>query len=356
MMRMLHVLESFAPGGMETTFLHVLRNFRSADDSIRHGILAFAGGTLERPYREAAHTVVVGCDPATIDAQLAEPYDVIHILFERCAYRLLPQLLGRSRTPVVYGKGYDLGGMYRLNEGLRWQADESMLAACDGSTFTTPHLAAGYQIPPGRTTVLQKAADVERFQRLPDPDASTPARIVCVANLHPRKRLGDLILALEQIADCVPDATVRLVGGGSAVEAARLMALAAERRLADRVSLAGVTADVAPEIASARIVALPSSCEGVPTALLEGMAAGRPVVATDVGHVASIVDDGVEGFLVTPGDVLTLAERLLRLLTDAKLATFMGRAARARAASHDVRVIARTLLQSLKAVSLGAVS
>jgi glycosyltransferase involved in cell wall biosynthesis len=86
------------------------------------------------------------------------------------------------------------------------------------------------------------------------------------------------------------------------------------------------------------------------------MAAGRPVVATNVGHVASIVDDGVEGFLVTPGDVLTLAERLLRLLTDAKLATFMGRAARARAASHDVRVIARTLLQSLKAVSLGAVS
>src|SRR5688500_10188821 len=253
-MRMLHVLESFAPGGMETTFLNMLRRFRVEDDTIRHDVLAFAGGTLEQSYREAASSVAVGCDAAAIDAQLARPYDIIHILFERCAYRLLPQLLGRSSTPVVYGKGYDMGGMYRLNEGLNWQADESMLMACDGNTFTTPHLAAGYDLEPGRTTVLQKAADVERFQRLPDPDESTPARIVCVANLHPRKRLGDLILALEQIADCVPDATVRFVGGGSSVVAARLTALAAGRRLSDRVSMSCVTADVVPDISPGCIV------------------------------------------------------------------------------------------------------
>ena len=350
-MRMLHVLESFAPGGMETTFLNVLRQFRIADDAIRHDVLAFAGGALEGAYRDAAHSVRVGCTAATIDEQLAEPYDVIYILFERCAYRLLPQLLARSRTPVVYGKGYDMGGMYRLNEGLRWQADESMLMACDATTFTTRQLAAGYEGTPDRATVLCKAADVQRFQTLRDPDLTTPARVVSVANLHPRKRLGDLILALEQIAGLVPDVTLRLVGGGSAAEAARLTALAAERGLADRVSLAGVVADVAPEIAAARVVALPSSCEGVPTALLEGMAAGRPVVATRVGHVASIVEDGVEGFLVAPGDVLALAERLLRLLTDRRLATEMGRAARRRAESHDVRVVARTLLASLRAVA-----
>jgi glycosyltransferase involved in cell wall biosynthesis len=340
---------------METTFLNVLRAFRAEDDSIRHDVLAFAGGTLESAYRSAAHSVTIGCDSATFDAQFAQPYDVVYILFERCAYRLLPQLLGRSATPVVYGKGYDMGGMYRLNEGLRWQADESMLMACDGNTFTTPQLAAGYEIEPGRTTVLRKAADVARFQALRDPDDATPARIVCVANLHPRKRLGDLILALEQIADCVPEVDLRFVGGGSAAEAARLTALAIERGLNGRVSLAGVTRDVVPEIESARVVALPSSCEGVPTALLEGMAAGRPVVATNVGHVSSIVDDGVEGFLVTPGDILSLAERLLRLLSDPALAARMGRAARRRASSHDVRVIARTLLGALRHSALQGV-
>jgi glycosyltransferase involved in cell wall biosynthesis len=348
---MLHVLESFAPGGMETTFLNMLRRFRIEDDAIRHDVFAFAGGALEQSYRDAASSVAVGCDAATIDAQLARPYDVIHILFERCAFRLLPQLLGRSSTPVVYGKGYDMGGMYRLNEGLNWQADESMLMACDGHTFTTPQLAAGYDIEPGRTTVLRKAADVARFERLPDPDASTPLRVVCVANLHPRKRLGDLILAFDEIADCVPAATLRFVGGGSAAEAERLTTLAADRRLADRVSLAGVTTDVASEIASSRVVALPSSCEGVPTALLEAMAAGRPVVATNVGHVASIVDDAVEGFLVTPGDILSLAERLLRLLSDPELAAKMGNAARVRASRHDVRVVAKILLDTLREVA-----
>jgi glycosyltransferase involved in cell wall biosynthesis len=347
-MRILHVLESFAPGGMETTFLNVLRNFRVADDSIRHDVLAFAGGALEQRYRDTAHTVSIGCDRETIDGHLEHPYDLVHILFERCAYRLLPHLLARSATPVVYGKGYDMGGMYRLNEGLRWQADESMLMACDGATFTTPHLAAGYEIPAGRTTVLRKAADVARFQQLADPDSATPTRIVCVANLHPRKRLGDLILALERIRRVVPDAEVRLVGGGDAAEAARLTALARERGLADAVSLAGTAADVAPEIASARVIALPSSCEGVPTALLEGMAAGRAVVATRVGHVASIVDDEVEGFLIAPGDVAALADRLTRLLTDADLAAAMGKAARTRAARHDVRVIAGVLLTALR--------
>lgn len=350
-MRILHVLESFAAGGMETTFLHVLRNFRSADDSIRHDVLAFAGGALEAPYRDAAHSVAIGCDSATLDAHVAQPYDLIHILFERCAYRLLPHLVARAATPVVYGKGYDMGGMYRLNEGLRWQADESMLMACDGVTFTTAHLAAGYDVAGRRRTVLRKAADVGRFQRIPDVEATTAPRIVCVANLHPRKRLGDLVLALERVRRHVPDAEVRFVGGGSAAEAARLTALAANMKLADAVSLTGGLADVAPDIARARVMALPSSCEGVPTALLEAMAAGRPVVAARVGHVASIVDDGVEGFLIAPGDVGALAERLTRLLTRPALAATMGQAARARAGSHDVSVIARALLDSLTAAA-----
>jgi glycosyltransferase involved in cell wall biosynthesis len=347
MKRILHVLESFAPGGIETTFLHVLRAFKTADPVVRHEVLAFAGGALEARYREVADAVSIGCDADTIDRHVAAGYDLVHILFERCAYRLVPQLLATASTPVVYGKGYDMGGMYRLNEGLRWQADESMLMACDGATFTTAALAAGYDIPADRTTVLRKAADVARFAALPAPDSKTPNRIVCVANLHARKRLGDLILALAGIAQAVPDVELRLVGGGAPAEIARLTALAAENHLSDRVSFAGITADVAPEIAAARVVALPSSCEGVPTALLEGMAAGRPVVASRVGHVASIVDDGVEGFLVETGDVEALGDRLLRLLMDAGLAGRMGEAARRRAAAHDVRVIAATLLAAL---------
>ncbi len=350
-MRVLHVLESFAPGGMETTFLNVLGCFRAADAAIRHDVLAFAGGPLESRYRQVAETVTVGGDPGTLDRHLASGYDLIHILFERCAYRLLPLLVSSTATPVVYGKGYDLGGMYRLNEQFLWHADESMLTACDGITFTTGQLAAGYDVPSGRSTVLGKAADVSRFTTLAPPAATTPRRIVCIANLHARKRLGDLIEALAVIVRDVPDANLRLVGGGTAAEAIRLTTLAADLGLSDHVSLAGMTHDVAPEIAGSRVIALPSSCEGVPTALLEGMAAARPVVATNVGHVSSIVDDGVEGFLVGLGDVDALADRLRRLLTNSELAASMGAAARRRAVPHDVSAVAATLLDALRAAA-----
>jgi glycosyltransferase involved in cell wall biosynthesis len=350
-LRILHVLESLAPGGMETTFLNALRAFRACDAAMRHDVLAFGGGALEPPYREAADRLTIGCDSATLEASLGGRYDLIHVLFVRCAYRLLPLLLGRRATPVVYGKGYDMGGVYRLNEGLRWQADESMLAAADGVTFTTPDLAGGYALPSGRATVLRKAADVASFSVLPAPDESTALRIACVANLHPLKRLGDLIIALGDVRRVLPDAELRLVGGGNAQEAERLAQLAREVGVDEFVSFAGVVRDVPSEIAQARVVALPSSCEGVPTALLEAMAAGRPVVATRVGHVSSIVDDGVEGFLFEVGDVPTLTDRLIQVLTAPALAHAMGEAARRRAASHDVRQVARELLDALRAAA-----
>lgn len=349
-MRVLHVIESFAAGGIETTFLNVLRAFRRLDPGARHDVLAFGGGALEAPYREAAEGVTVGYGPETIDWIVANGYDVLYILFERCAYRLLPALVARSTTPVVYGKGYDMGGMYRLNEGLRWQAEESMLAASDGVTFTTRPLAAGYVLPPGRATVLGKAADVARFSALATPGPDTPRRIVCVANLHPRKRIADLVHALAHVRARVPEAELRIVGKDGGEEAS-LRALAAELGLDAHVTFAGGVADVAPELAAARVIALPSSCEGVPTALLEGMAAGRPVVATDVGHVSSIVDDGIEGFLIRPGDIATLADRLSTLLGDDACAEQMGIAARARAQTHDVGAIAATLLATLRSAA-----
>jgi glycosyltransferase involved in cell wall biosynthesis len=81
------------------------------------------------------------------------------------------------------------------------------------------------------------------------------------------------------------------------------------------------------------------------------MAAGRPVIATRVGHVESIVSDGVEGFLVEPGDVQGMANRSLELLLDRGLAARLGAAGRARAAGHDVKTIAAKLLDVLWAAA-----
>ncbi len=348
-MQILHILESFAAGGIETTFLHALRAFRASDPDVSHHVLSFGGGALEARYRDAAESVTIDPSPDVVELCRDRRIELVHVLFERCAYRLMPALVARSAVPVVYGKGYDMGGMYRLNEGLDWQADASLLAAADGVTFTTADLESGYGLPAGRATVLGKAADVARFAQLPVPDATTPMRIVCVANLHPRKRLGDLIEALAVVRAEVPSATLRFVGGGNDAERARLTRLAEFRGLASAVSFAGPVEDVAAELAAARVAALPSSCEGVPTALIEAMAAARPVVATRVGHVRSIIADGVEGWLVAPGDVPALASRLAHVLADQDASREMGLAGRRRAAAHDVVRVARAQLAALRA-------
>jgi len=347
--RVLHVIESLAAGGIEPTLVNALRARRQAPPWATHDVVALAGGALEDAYRQAADAVTIAATEDALERTVLGPCDVVHFTFERCAYRLLPLVAARSGAALVYGKGYDMGGMARLNDGLAWQPDESMMWAADHVTFTTGQLAAGFAVPPGRSTVLGKAAAVRRFAALPPADPSTPNRIVCVANLHARKRLGDLVRAVSRLRPRVADLSVRFVGADAAGEGERLAALARELGVAGACEIVGRRADVADDLTASRIFALPSGCEGVPTAMLEAMAAARPVVMTDVGHVTSAVTDGVEGYVIAAGDVDALTDRLGRLVTDPVRARSMGLAARARAMGHDVVAVAARLRAVLAA-------
>jgi len=100
--------------------------------------------------------------------------------------------------------------------------------------------------------------------------------------------------------------------------------------LADRLHLLGSVADVPTFLSGLDIAVLPSRSEGMSNALLEYMAAGRPVVATAVGAAAELIDDGVHGLLVPPNDARKLAEAIDRLLKNPGLAKHMGDAARRR--------------------------
>lgn len=347
-MRVLHVVESLAAGGIETTFLNVLRAWRAAPAWARHEVLALTGGALEPAYRATADGVIVASEADDIEQVLAQAHDVVYFTFERSAVRWLPVLVAASRAAVVYGKGYDMGGMFRSDGGFAWQADESLMWGVDAVTFTTAPLAASFDVPVARSTVLGKAAAVRRFAALAPPDASTPPRIVCVANLHTRKRLSDLVAAVAALRADVPDVTVRFVGADNGLEGERLQRQAAALGLGDACEIVGRRDDVADDLAASRVFALPSGCEGVPTAMLEAMAAARPVVVTDVGHVTNAVTDGVEGYVVAPGDVAALTTRLATLLADRERVARMGAAGRARALAHDVTTVAAGLASVLR--------
>jgi glycosyltransferase involved in cell wall biosynthesis len=77
----------------------------------------------------------------------------------------------------------------------------------------------------------------------------------------------------------------------------------------------------------ADVFVLPTYAEGTPISMLEAMAAGLPVVSTPVGGIPDVVEDGVEGFIVKPGDVEALADRLARLINDPERRRRMGRRA-----------------------------
>jgi glycosyltransferase involved in cell wall biosynthesis len=99
----------------------------------------------------------------------------------------------------------------------------------------------------------------------------------------------------------------------------------------DRVKFLGHWDDMAPLIGEMDLVVLPSFDEGMPLVLLEAMACAVPVVATLVGGVHELVDDGADGVLVAPGDAAGLANAVSRLLDDPGLRTRMGEAGRKKA-------------------------
>jgi glycosyltransferase involved in cell wall biosynthesis len=158
--------------------------------------------------------------------------------------------------------------------------------------------------------------------------------IVSVARLEPQKNPLALIDAfaggLEGDARC----HLLLAGAGSLQEAARQHAAA--RGVAGRVHFLGVCDDIAGLLAACDVFAMASEWEGRPLAVMEAMAAALPVVATRTGGVPELVEDGVDGILVSPGDSGRLAVAMASLAHDTGRRRAMGAAASAHAASFGL--------------------
>jgi glycosyltransferase involved in cell wall biosynthesis len=136
-----------------------------------------------------------------------------------------------------------------------------------------------------------------------------------------------LIEALRSLASEFPALHCIIVGDGDQRE--EIERLIREFRIQDRVHLVGFQQDVLSWYRAMDIVAFPSRFEGLPITVIEAAYAGRPVIATDVGGVKEIVQDGVTGLLVPPEDSIALVNGIRRLLNDPSFAEMLGRQARA---------------------------
>jgi glycosyltransferase involved in cell wall biosynthesis len=163
-------------------------------------------------------------------------------------------------------------------------------------------------------------------------------RVAFVGRLDPVKGALLLIEAMAQVLKVHPDATLTLAGDGPARAGAE--ARAAELGIAGSVRFAGfmTQGQVAGLLANSDMLVLPSFAEGLPVVYMEALASRIPVVASRVAGVQELVEDGVTGFTVPPGDVPTLADRMIRLMNDPARARAMGEAGRkAVEAEHDIR-------------------
>lgn len=163
-----------------------------------------------------------------------------------------------------------------------------------------------------------------------DPMQRDPATLLFLGRFGQRKGIFDLLQALVSIKARCPEVKLRCGGDG---EVDAVLGRARELGLGDNIELLGwVSGDAKErEFARATVYVLPSYNEGLPMGVLEAMAAAVPSVTTTVGGIPDAIEDGVHGYLVSPGDIEALADRIVRLLSDAELRARMGSAARLKA-------------------------
>lgn len=157
--------------------------------------------------------------------------------------------------------------------------------------------------------------------------AAGTALIGTVGRLNAVKDQGSLLRAFRMVHDAMPATALLLIGDGP--ERAELVALAHAEGVYDSVHFLGDRSDVDVLLQGLDLFVMSSLSEGYSIALLEAGASALPIVATDVGGNAEIVEDGVSGRLVPAGNPAALAAAMLAVLSDRELAGRMGRAGRA---------------------------
>ncbi len=147
-----------------------------------------------------------------------------------------------------------------------------------------------------------------------------------VARLSEQKGIKYLLYAAKRVTEQFSDITFTIVGKGPL--ASQLKELSIKLGISSKVKFLGFRNDIPELLSVIDIFVLPSLWEGMPNVVLEAMSAGKPVIATDTGGSKDIIDNGINGVLVEPGNSEALAEAILKLLEDPVQRQRLGESAR----------------------------
>jgi glycosyltransferase involved in cell wall biosynthesis len=344
--RVLMLIDSFSFGGAERLLATLAVAGRSAGLEVMAASLA--PRTPERTGMEPV-LVAAGIPLATVGVtRLADPRavsrvaavvrqsgcDVVHAHLGYST--ILATAAGRLTGVPVISTLHHIPGPASPRARVKEWLSVQLASRSDGFVFVSDAarraFADRYRPHPRTWTVIRNGIDLVAFSpkaaRLPR-ELGIPADVpvvTLVAAMRRPKGHATALAAFASVLHRVPEARLLLVGNGP--EERRLRSLTAGPPLENRVVFAGMRHDVERLLQATTLAVLPSHTEALPTSLIEAAACGRAAVATRVGGTPEVVEDGVTGVLVPPGDASSLATAITGLLEDEDRRTAMGVAAR----------------------------
>lgn len=364
-----HVLYRLDTGGMERIVVSLINATR---DRYRHAVIVLAGFG---PLRFEIEDAVVSC--LSLDKKPGKDWPC-YLRLWRALRALKPDLVQTYNIGTLdFAPVVKMAGIRRLvhaehgrdaadprGENLKYQRLRRWMAPFVGrfvavSSDLEEWLTDCVRIPRSKVTCILNGIDTATFAVAREPSPTrrllgdfAPAGAILIGNVARLDKVKDhagLFAAFKLLRERVgPRGTdCRLFIAGDGPERAELERQIVELGLVDTVCLLGNRDDVAELLAECDVFALSSIAEGMPVTLLEAMAAGLPVVTTDVGGIASVVEAGVTGTLVPPANPVVLAEALAAYVADERLRRQHGEAGRARV---ETRFSLRTMTSGYSAL------
>jgi glycosyltransferase involved in cell wall biosynthesis len=361
--RVLHTLSGLHVGGVGRM---LLRNVVALESDRVRNYVAYLipNHMLEAQYRAA------GFDPVCLDhrhtahgprtlqrlVMLIRELDVDVVHTNHTLDRLYAGLAAKlAAVPTITTAHDTLRGPSTTGERLRSWLDRQLLSQYIAVSAAVAHrYQTSRGIPPSRIRVIHSGIELEKFARPPSSDTVQRLKeelglhdahpvLLNVGRLHSIKGQKYLVPMMAHVLRRWPHAKLLLVGRGG--ERAGLEKAIAEAGLENSIRLLGLRDDIRELLAISTFFVFPSLGEGLPISVLEAMAAGKPVIASSVGPMPEMIEDGVSGLLVPPTNPVALADAVDRLMSSPELSLRMGQRGQELAAE---RFSIRSAVQSME--------
>jgi glycosyltransferase involved in cell wall biosynthesis len=308
-----------------------------------------SGGPMEKEFKETPGVHLISLerkgrydlsclwDILTIIRRLKA--DVIQpFLTPATFFALLPALLCGTPVRIVTERASAGRTNTRLGYGLYLKMEDMLSRFAD---YAIANSRAGEKfliqrgIAPDRVKVIYNGVNLDRLMTRNEETSRIRLRmnvppggkvIGMMARMFPQKRYDIFLRAAAIISAGMPDTRFAVLGDGPLRPG--LENLSNELGIGPKVTFFGEQREVGPYISAFDVAVLLSEAEGCSNSILEAMASGKPVVATDVGGNPELVSHGETGFLVPPGDVQAVAKAVFKLINDPTTANVMGQRGR----------------------------